>query len=96
MAHLFATPFYHKLCFWQGEYKDYIEDDEEVKTMVDDITSVVQQNAQECKVSARAICKWFALPVMSCVNLLLNKVVVSQAQRRQFWSSMYILGPAGL
>ena len=36
----------------QGDYKDYIEDDEEVKTMVEDIMNVVQENAQECKVRA--------------------------------------------
>ena len=32
----------------QGDYKDYIEDDEEVKTMVEDIMNVVLENAQEC------------------------------------------------
>ena len=40
----------------QGDYKDYIEDDEEVKTMVEDIMNVVQENAQECKVSAAKLC----------------------------------------
>ena len=40
----------------QGDYKDYIEDDEEVKTMVEDIMNVVQENAQECKVRAAKLC----------------------------------------